>query len=81
MTVQGAQRNPDPDIQKLVGTTGDIGPMMGLPKNWAARAIEQVGNYGEIFERNVGEKTPLKLQRRLNALWTNGGLMYAMPFR
>ena len=81
MTVQGAQGHPDPDIQQLIGNAGVIGSMMGLPKNWAARAIEQVGNYGEIFERNVGANTPLKLERRLNALWTYGGLMYAMPFR
>ena len=54
---------------------------LGLSDQWAYRAIKQVGNYGEIFERNVGEKTPLKLSRGPNALWTKGGLMYAMPAR
>jgi general L-amino acid transport system substrate-binding protein len=80
-TVEEAKRDNDPDIQKLIGVNGDIGKMMDLPNDWAARAIAQVGNYGEIFERNVGPKTPLKLQRGLNALWTDGGLMYGMPIR
>jgi general L-amino acid transport system substrate-binding protein len=52
---------------------------MRLPDAWAAQAIAQVGNYGEIFERNVGASTPLKLKRGLNAQWSDGGLMYGMP--
>jgi general L-amino acid transport system substrate-binding protein len=53
----------------------------GLDARWTARVIEKVGNYGEIFERNLGAKTPLGMTRGLNALWTEGGLMYAPPFR
>jgi general L-amino acid transport system substrate-binding protein len=58
-----------------------MGKLLGLDREWLARAVAQVGNYSEIFERNVGEKTPLNLKRGLNALWSNGGLQYAMPIR
>jgi general L-amino acid transport system substrate-binding protein len=53
----------------------------GRPHDWGYQAIKQVGNYGEIFERNIGMATPLKIERGLNAQWTNGGLQYAMPVR
>jgi general L-amino acid transport system substrate-binding protein len=71
----------DPNVQRLLGTTGDMGQKLGLSNDWAFNAIKAVGNYGEIFERNVGQKTPLKLNRGLNASWKNGGLMYAPPVR
>ncbi|MSO74963.1 MAG: amino acid ABC transporter substrate-binding protein [Alphaproteobacteria bacterium] len=71
----------DPNIMRLIGTTPGMGEALGLDLSWALRAIKAVGNYGEIFERNVGAGSPLKLERGLNALWTNGGLMYAMPIR
>lgn len=71
----------DPTIQRLLGSTPGMGEALGLGEDWAANAIAAVGNYGEIFERNVGPDTPLRLQRGLNALWTEGGLMYAMPAR
>ena len=71
----------DPTIQRLLGKTPGMGEALGLPENWAYNAIKQVGNYGEMFERNVGEKTPLGLKRGLNALWTQGGLQYAPPIR
>jgi general L-amino acid transport system substrate-binding protein len=58
-----------------------MGEGMGLSNDWAYNIIKQVGNYGEAFERNVGEKTPLGLKRGLNALWTQGGLQYAPPVR
>ena len=58
-----------------------MGKALGLDEKWAYNIIKQVGNYGEIFDRNVGPKTPLKLERGLNDLWTRGGLMYAIPFR
>lgn len=74
-------RGSDATIQRLLGTTGDFGQRLGLDNAWALNAIRAVGNYGEIFERNVGQASPLKLQRGLNALWTSGGLMYALPFR
>jgi general L-amino acid transport system substrate-binding protein len=69
------------EIRRLLGVTGDHGPMMGLDRRWAYNAIRAVGNYGEIFERNVGSDSPLGLQRGINDLWTRGGLMYAPPIR
>jgi general L-amino acid transport system substrate-binding protein len=71
----------DPKIQRFLGTTPGMGKALGLDDTWAYNIIKQVGNYGEIFERNVGKNTKLGLERGLNALWTNGGLMYAAPFR
>ena len=58
-----------------------MGKLMGLDKEWAKRAIAVSGNYGEIFEANIGVNTPIGLARGLNALWTNGGLQYAPPIR
>jgi general L-amino acid transport system substrate-binding protein len=71
----------DPVVMRLLGKGEDLGKMLGLDKEWLQRAIAAVGNYGEIFERNVGEKTPVGLKRGNNALWTRGGLLYAMPLR
>ena len=71
----------NPEINRLLGTEGDLGAMMGLESEWAKRAIAAVGNYGEIFEKNIGENTPIGLARGLNAQWTDGGLLYAPPFR
>src|SRR3546814_18931418 len=73
--------SPDPEIRRRLGVEGDLGRRLGLDPVWAARAIAQVGNYGEIFERNLGTDTPLGMERGLNDLWTEGGLMYAPPFR
>jgi general L-amino acid transport system substrate-binding protein len=71
----------DPAIGRLLGTTEDTGKLLGLDKQWLARAIKATGNYGEIFERNVGPKSPLGLPRGSNKLWSQGGLMYAPPVR
>ncbi|MEO8304864.1 MAG: amino acid ABC transporter substrate-binding protein [Betaproteobacteria bacterium] len=71
----------DPVIQRILGTSEDTGKLLGLDKDWAYRAIKGVGNYGEIFERNVGPKSALKLPRGLNNLWNKGGLLYAPPVR
>ena len=71
----------NPEINRLLGTEGDLGGMLGLDKEWAKRAIMAGGNYGEIFERNIGEKTPIGISRGLNAQWTDGGLLYTPPFR
>ena len=79
--VNEMKSSADPNIQRLLGASGDMGQKLGLDNAWAFNAIKQVGNYGEIFERNVGQKTPLRLARGLNATWKNGGLMYAMPVR
>ena len=71
----------NPDIKRLLGTEGNYGEQLGLTKDWAYRIIKHVGNYGEAFERSIGENTPLKMKRGLNALWTKGGLQYAPPIR
>jgi general L-amino acid transport system substrate-binding protein len=70
----------DPEIQRMLGITDKLGEEMGLTNDWAYNVIKAVGNYGEIFDRNVGPKTPLKLERGLNALWSKGGLQYAPPY-
>lgn len=69
----------DPQAQRLLGGGEDLGKLLGLDKDWALRAIKAVGNYGELFERNVGAQSPLGLPRGLNNLWNKGGLMYALP--
>ncbi len=76
-----ATGSKDPEVRRLLGTEGEYGKMLGLPKNWAARAIKAVGNYGEIFERHIGPKTKIGLERGLNQLWSKGGILYAPPFR
>lgn len=76
-----ASTTQDPEVKRMLGLEGDLGAMMGLDKEWAKRAISASGNYGEIFEANIGSSTPIGLARGLNAQWTKGGLMYAPPFR
>ena len=71
----------DPEVNRLLGSEGDLGAMIGLDADWAANALAAVGNYGEIFERNIGAETPIGLARGVNALWTDGGLVYSPPFR
>jgi general L-amino acid transport system substrate-binding protein len=71
----------NPEIKRFVGTEGNFGEQLGLPKDWAVQIIKQVGNYGESFERNVGSGSPLKIDRGLNRLWTKGGIQYAPPIR
>ncbi|MCX5592241.1 amino acid ABC transporter substrate-binding protein [Alcaligenes endophyticus] len=71
----------DPNVQRLLGVTPGAGQNLGLDEKWAYNIIKQVGNYGESFERNVGQGSPLKIQRGLNALWTEGGLVYGLPVR
>lgn len=77
---QIAKTTQDPEVKRMLGTSGSIGKALGLPADWALKAIAEVGNYGEIFDRNLGSQTPLKLERGQNALWTNGGLLYSPPF-
>ncbi len=76
-----AKSTQDPEVKRLLGLEGDMGKMLGLDNDWAKRAIAANGNYGEIFEANIGSKTPIGLARGLNALWTQGGLQYSPPFR
>ncbi|MBI0433885.1 amino acid ABC transporter substrate-binding protein [Roseomonas sp. KE0001] len=71
----------NPEVRRLLGVTPDTGQNLKLPQNWAYDAIRKVGNYGEIYDRNIGPKTPLGLERGMNALWTEGGLLYAWPMR
>lgn len=74
-------KSPNPEVRRLLGVEGAFGEPMGLTKDWVVRIVRKVGNYGEIFERNVGQGSPLKIKRGQNALWKNGGLQYAPPVR
>lgn len=74
-------KSTDPVVQRILGATEDTGKLLGLDRDWMGRAIQATGNYGEIFERNVGPKSALALPRALNNQWTKGGLMYAFPVR
>ncbi|RVT82565.1 amino acid ABC transporter substrate-binding protein [Rhodobacteraceae bacterium CCMM004] len=71
----------NPEINRILGTEGNLGEMIGLEADWAVKAIQAGGNYGELFEKNIGENTPIGLSRGLNAQWTDGGLLYSPPFR
>ncbi|MCY4326550.1 MAG: amino acid ABC transporter substrate-binding protein [Rhodobacteraceae bacterium] len=71
----------DPEVARLLGTEGEYGAMVGLSSDWAANAIRATGNYGEIFDRHIGPDTAIGLSRGLNALYTDGGLLYSPPFR
>jgi general L-amino acid transport system substrate-binding protein len=74
-------KSDNPAIRRLLGVEGSYGEGLGLTNDWAYRIIKHVGNYGEIFERNVGQGSPIKIARGLNALWNKGGLQYAPPIR
>jgi general L-amino acid transport system substrate-binding protein len=74
------KKSADPEVKRLLGESGSIGESLGLDNDWAVRAIAEVGNYGEIFDRNLGPQTPLAIERGLNALWNQGGLLYSPPF-
>jgi len=74
-------KSENPEVKRLLGTEGKFGEALGLPNDWVVRIVRHVGNYGESFERNVGEASPLKIKRGINALWNKGGLQYAPPVR
>ncbi|MEO3432610.1 amino acid ABC transporter substrate-binding protein [Inquilinus sp. CAU 1745] len=76
-----AATTTNPDVQRMLGVTAGNGESLGVSEDWLVQVLLAVGNYGEIFERNVGVDTPLGLERGMNALWTDGGLMYAPPLR
>ena len=80
-TVEQSRTSSDTEVRRLLGVTPGVGKGLGLDDRWAARVIAAVGNYGEMFERNLGVNSELELERGPNALWTKGGLMYALPFR
>ena len=71
----------NPEMNRLLGSEGNLGEMLGLDAEWAKRAIAVSGNYGEIFENNIGAGTIIGLARGVNAKWTDGGLIYSPPFR
>src|SRR5215471_5194492 len=79
--VDEQMKSENPEIRRLLGTENNFGEQLGLTKDWAYRIVKLVGNYGEVFERNVGQGSPLKITRGLNALWTKGGIQYAPPIR
>ena len=77
----GAAPGKNPEVNRMLGTEGDLGKMIGLDKKWAARALAQVGNYAEVYEKYIGKNTPIGLARGLNAQYTDGGILYAPPMR
>ena len=79
--VGDALKSEKPDVKRLVGGEGSYGEQMGLTKDWAVRIVRQVGNYGEVFERNVGVGSRLAIPRGINQLWNVGGIQYAPPIR
>lgn len=84
ITAQNAEslrNSPDPEIRRLLGSDDQFGKMLSLPNDWALSAIKAVGNYGEMFDRHFGPASSMPLERGLNRLWVNGGIMYAPPFR
>ncbi len=78
---EAMRASANPDVRRLLGQEGEFGPALGLSKDWAFNIVKSVGNYGEIFDRNLGPKTKLALDRGLNKLWSKGGILYAPPMR
>jgi general L-amino acid transport system substrate-binding protein len=79
--IDEALKSKKPDVMRLVGNEGTFGPDLGLPKDWAVRIIRHVGNYGEMYDRNIGAESQLHIPRGLNQLWNAGGIQYAPPIR
>jgi general L-amino acid transport system substrate-binding protein len=80
-TLNDALRSDKPEVRRVLGVEGNFGEQLGLGKDWVARIVRHVGNYGESFERNVGSGSRLGIPRGLNNLWNKGGLQYAPPIR
>jgi len=76
-----ATKSDNPDIKRLLGKDGSFGADIGLTNAWAYQIVKLTGNYAELFEKNIGETSPLKISRGINALWSKGGLQYAPPIR
>jgi len=76
-----ANGTDNPEVNRILGTEGNLGEMLGLEADWAVKAIMAGGNYAELFEKHIGENTPVGLARGLNAQWKDGGLLYSPPFR
>jgi general L-amino acid transport system substrate-binding protein len=74
-------KSANPEIRRLLGVEGQFGEAMGVTNDWAVRVLKSIGNYGESFERTIGQGSALKIARGINALWTKGGLQYGLPIR
>jgi general L-amino acid transport system substrate-binding protein len=79
--VDEMKNSPNPEIRRLLGVEGDFGEKLGMQKDWSYQAIKAVGNYAEMFDRNLGDSSPLKIKRGINNLWNKGGILYAPPVR
>jgi general L-amino acid transport system substrate-binding protein len=79
--VDDKARSEAPDVRRLLGVEGNYGESLGLSRDWAYRIVKLVGNYGEIFDRNLGDGSKLRIKRGVNGLWSKGGLQYAPPVR
>jgi general L-amino acid transport system substrate-binding protein len=79
--IDEALKSEKPDVRRLVGAEGEYGEKLGLTKDWAARVVRLVGNYGEVYERTVGVGSSLGIPRGINQLWSKGGILYAPPIR
>ncbi|MFT6927535.1 MAG: general L-amino acid transport system substrate-binding protein [Psychromonas sp.] len=79
--VEAMLKSENPSIKRLIGTSGTAGENLGLKNDWVYQIVKQVGNYGEMFDKNVGKDSPLNIDRGINKLWNKGGLMYSMPIR
>jgi hypothetical protein len=80
-TIDEARASTRPDVRRLLGAEGTFGEDMGLSKDWAANIVKSVGNYGDIYDRNLGSGSPLGIPHGLNQLWSLGGIQYAPPIR
>jgi general L-amino acid transport system substrate-binding protein len=80
-TIEAALTSTKPNVRRLLGGEGTFGEDMGLAKDWAANMLKSVGNYGDIYDRNLGSGSPLGIPRGLNQLWGLGGIQYAPPIR
>ena len=79
--IDSKKDSTNPTIRRFLGTSEGNGKSLGLSEDWSYQIVKQVGNYGEVFDRNMGKESPLKLERGLNALWKDGGLLYSPPMR
>ncbi len=79
--IDAALKSNKPEVMRLVGTESAYGEELGLARDWAARIVRHVGNYGEVYDRNVGVNSKLGIPRGLNQLWNAGGILYAPPIR
>jgi len=80
-SIEDALKSSKPDVRRLVGTEENYGEQLGLTRDWVVRIVKHVGNYGEVFERNIGTGSKLAIPRGINSLWTKGGIQYAPPIR